>query len=405
MPNAPHTDVPLHRNVPDRRDSIGPQMHVDPVPAPGLHRPFTVGDVVEVRSAAEIVATLDATGRLEGLPFMPEMLQFCGQRFRVFRRADKTCDTISPVAMRRMHSAVHLEGVRCDGQAHGGCQASCLIFWKDAWLKAVSEPQRAASRVAHSPDRANDDQIRDVAECALRSSICRTTSQEPPEYVCQATELQRATTPLPWWDVRQYRSDLVSGNVTIGQFTAGIFRMSYNALLRWMRGVTGGYRVAQIITTLTNGKGQLFPIAGPLSKTPSEQLQLQPGEYVQVRSKEEILRTLDARGRNRGLSFDVEMLPYCGRTCRVLKRVERILDERTGRMRTLPNDCVILEGVVCSGHLSHGRLFCPRSIYPYWREIWLRRVPAPTPADIPVRGGDALEAHVACAYSQDQCHG
>ena len=53
------------------------------------------GDLVEVRSREEILATLDRYARLDALPFMPEMFQYCGQRYRVFKRADKTCDTIS----------------------------------------------------------------------------------------------------------------------------------------------------------------------------------------------------------------------------------------------------------------------------------------------------------------------
>ena len=53
------------------------------------------GDWVEVRSKEEILRSLDKNGRLEGLPFMPQMFQYCGQRFRVFKRAHKTCDTDS----------------------------------------------------------------------------------------------------------------------------------------------------------------------------------------------------------------------------------------------------------------------------------------------------------------------
>ena len=49
---------------------------------------------MEVRSADEILGTLDEHGRLDGLPFMPEMLEFCGRRVRVQSRAHKTCDTI-----------------------------------------------------------------------------------------------------------------------------------------------------------------------------------------------------------------------------------------------------------------------------------------------------------------------
>src|SRR2546429_350400 len=96
-----------------------------------------VGEIVEVRSENEILATLDDAARLDNVPFMPEMLQYCGERFRVFRRSDKTCDNIGEWSIRRMEDTVHLEGLRCDGSAHGGCEAACLIFWKEAWLKRV----------------------------------------------------------------------------------------------------------------------------------------------------------------------------------------------------------------------------------------------------------------------------
>src|SRR6185503_4165611 len=100
-----------------------------------------------VRSREEILSTLDGNGQLDGLPFMPEMLQFCGQRLPVFRRAHKTCDPPNGLQGRRMAAAVHLDGVRCDGSAHGGCQAGCLMFWKDAWLKKAdpADDVRAAA--------------------------------------------------------------------------------------------------------------------------------------------------------------------------------------------------------------------------------------------------------------------
>ena len=113
-------------------------MQAEKVPA-GQHVDLRVGEIVEVRSEADILATLDARGELESLPFMPEMLQFCGRRFRVDKLAVKLCDTIGSTGMYRMRNAVHLEGVRCDGQAHGGCQAGCLVYWKEAWLKRVAE--------------------------------------------------------------------------------------------------------------------------------------------------------------------------------------------------------------------------------------------------------------------------
>ena len=98
------------------------------------------GDWVEVLSKEDILRTLDENGRLDGLPFMPQMFKYCGQRFRVYKRAYKFSDTLrGHYAGRRLQDGFHLN-LRCDGQAYGGCQAGCLIFWKGAWLKPVDGP-------------------------------------------------------------------------------------------------------------------------------------------------------------------------------------------------------------------------------------------------------------------------
>jgi hypothetical protein len=107
------------------------------------------GDWVEVLSKEDILRTLDKNGRLDGLPFMPQMFKYCGQRFRIYKRAYKTCDTVSGhYTGRRLQDGFHLS-LRCDGQAYGGCQAGCLIFWKSAWLKPVDGP----AQVQYVPKR------------------------------------------------------------------------------------------------------------------------------------------------------------------------------------------------------------------------------------------------------------
>src|SRR3954453_17001004 len=93
------------------------------------------GEFVRVRPAAEIFAPLDERGMYEGLPFMPEMIKFCGRVLPVTQRADKTCAGDGVVY--RLYNTVHLQNVRCDGSAHDGCQAACLMFWKEAWLERV----------------------------------------------------------------------------------------------------------------------------------------------------------------------------------------------------------------------------------------------------------------------------
>jgi hypothetical protein len=101
-----------------------------------------------------------------------------------------------------------------------------------------------------------------------------------------------------------------------------------------------------------------------------EVLDLQPGELVEVKSEEEIKRTVDGAGRHRGLTFTAEMREYCGRQFRVFKRVRKIcLEGIPGEMRQLKNT-VILEGVICNG----GSRGCDRSCFLFWREAWLRRV-------------------------------
>jgi hypothetical protein len=104
-------------------------------------------------------------------------------------------------------------------------------------------------------------------------------------------------------------------------------------------------------------------------------LGLQPGELVEVRSREEITRTLDASGRHSGLTFNDEMAQHCGKQFRVRRRVTRIIDEGSGRMiQFKKNVCIALEGVVCTGDRTNRLWFCRRDLYPFWREAWLRRV-------------------------------
>ena len=54
------------------------------------------GDLVEVKSPAEVLATLDERGALEDLPFMPEMAALCGRRFVVDGRAESCLLYTSP---------------------------------------------------------------------------------------------------------------------------------------------------------------------------------------------------------------------------------------------------------------------------------------------------------------------
>jgi hypothetical protein len=321
-----------------------------------------VGDLVEVRSAEEIHGTLDVTGKVDALPFMPEMLAHCGKRFRVSGRAYKACDTIEWRQLRKMENAVHLEDLRCDGSAHGGCQAGCLLYWKDAWLKRVDEAESNGSEPpADAPSAV-------TKETLLAAAVTEEQSAGgEPVYSCQATELLRATTrTLKWWEPDQYVEDVRSGNATVPNVVRGLLVGFFNKFQQ------ANAQVLPRLCLIHDCKPYPFVLGGAKQGQTDERLGLEPGDLVEVKSKEEIFATLDERDRNRGLRFDSEMLHYCGMRARVLRRVEHIIDEQSGKMIHIKGDCIILDGVVCTGTYHRS---CPRRIFPYWRESWLKRVP------------------------------
>jgi hypothetical protein len=349
---------------------------------------YRVGDWVEVRTKEEILRTLDSNGLLEGMPFMPEMLQYCGQRFRVHKRAHKTCDysTLFPNHTRRLKDTVHLQ-TRCSGEAHDGCQSGCLLYWKHAWLKPVIASGTPLVEIGSA--KASTQQGPAGCTEARLSECIRVPGSDPasPTYICQTTEIPRATTPLAPWDIRQYIEDYQSGNVSFSRLITGLIyavyyrvssarRLDYIGLgrfLRWLYNtfnpLWGGHLYPRLKGTI--------PVGQP---TPNIKLNLQPGELVRVKSHREILQTVTTQNQNRGMSWDAELVPYCGKTYRVLRKVDRLIDEKTCKMLVMKSPCIALESVVCQARYSKCRMLCPKEMFPFWREIWLERVaPAQTP--------------------------
>jgi hypothetical protein len=315
------------------------------------------GELVRVRSAAQIFATLDADGAFDGLPFMPEMLQFCGRTLPVSHRAHKTC--AGDGLPRRMHNTVHLRNVRCDGSAHDGCQAACRIFWKEAWLERAENGRAPVARPLDAGEQAF---VANTLQPATRAPAA--AQGEEPLYRCQATQIPAASSRLRVREVDQYVKDLQ--NRSLLKVLRGLLIEAFNI---WQERSRRFLPEALLIAG-----GRTYPfVDGPLEKgtTPSDKLDLEPGDLVRIKSKDEIVATLDRTNRNRGLTFDGEMADYCGRTARVRARVNRLIEESTGEMIEINSDCIILEGVVCVGDYHR---FCSRGIYPYWREIWLERV-------------------------------
>jgi len=267
---------------------------------------------------------------------------------------------------------VHLN-LRCDGSAHDGCQAGCELFWKEAWLRPISRSVTDAGAKAEDVNP-----ISEISEGTARkwTRLPSPAGCKEPKYVCQATQLYGITTQIKWWDLRQYIEDYTSGNVGLWRIFSGfLYSMYYNLS---QAGIGLGPAMAWFYDKICFlWGGSLFPRrTGTIpvgQSTPSVSLNLRPGELVRVKSHREILRTLDSSSRNRGLLWDAEMSPFCGGTYQVLRRVSRIIDEKSAKMVDMKNPCIVLDSVFCQSRYSGCRMFCPRGIYSYWREIWLER--------------------------------
>jgi hypothetical protein len=299
-----------------------------------------VGELVRIRSLEEISATLDANGCLDGLPFMPEMAKHCGTTGTVFRCVDKIYDYGGRKDLRRMKYAVLIAGLRCDGSAHDGCQARCYMLWKTAWIARAEAPAAVTKRPSSS-------------SISLGATFVKGGNGADRKYVCQFTELARASSRMSPWDPRQDLRPLLAGNVTMAAFSVAILTRLFNFAQR-LRGGIG------------------FPPSQRRSSAVSVRtdLNLQPGELVRVRDPEMIFETLDRSGKNRGLWFDRDMLKHTKQHHKVLARVERIIDDASGRMLRMKTPCIILEGIDASGEQLG---FCPQHDFPYWREAWLER--------------------------------
>jgi hypothetical protein len=309
---------------------------------------FRRSEWAEVRGLEEIKSTLDAEGKLDGLPFMPEMAKYCGKIFSVSHRADRVfLDRLYYVA--QLKDTVFLENIRCDGQAHDGCQMRCQLFWKEQWLKPAILPSPC-------PDFCGDHR---EAVVDKKGTVSLISIDYPTRrgscFTCQATELVRASNRLPWWDPRQYVRDIIHGETTIRELFVDYKGRAKQKVFRLLQ---------------RNRKPVEYPISQP---TPTESLKLQPGEWVEVKSLAEIQATLDANGKNRGLGFAPDQAEFCGKRYCVAGRVDKLIQEWSGEMQSITNT-VELESVNCNGRLYRS---CPRNCYHLWREIWLRREKAP----------------------------
>jgi hypothetical protein len=96
------------------------------------------------------------------------------------------------------------------------------------------------------------------------------------------------------------------------------------------------------------------------------------GDIVQIRSRDEIQRTLDKNNKLEGCAFLEDMWQYCGTKQKIIKKVNNFYDEANSRMCKARNT-VLLEGVYCSGK-GKNKPTCDRMCLYFWKEDWLEQM-------------------------------
>jgi hypothetical protein len=96
------------------------------------------------------------------------------------------------------------------------------------------------------------------------------------------------------------------------------------------------------------------------------------GDWVKVRSREEILSTLDPFKELKGCAFLPGMYQYCGTQQRVLRSMRYFMDERDYKLKKA-RGVILLENIICNGTATFGE--CDRCCFLFWREEWLEKAP------------------------------
>jgi hypothetical protein len=121
---------------------------------------------------------------------------------------------------------------------------------------------------------------------------------------------------------------------------------------------------------------RLCKLTGRSTKPPASSggipsAQLQAGDWVRVRSREEIEGDLNYWRQVRGCAFMPKMAEYCGTIHRVVKSMKRFVDERDLKVKKA-SGIILLEWVMCKGTAEFDR--CDRSCLHFWREEWLEKL-------------------------------
>ena len=196
---------------------------------------------------------------------------------------------------------------------------ACRIYWKHAWLRPIEEGDAGIEAAAGDSEK---------LRARLKVKVGRASVFLP---IDRAFQVDRSFPTRGWPRARIALTEIRNGDIGILQ------ALQMFALYVWQK----------ILRKLDCDSW----LRGPHQRTPTQSLNLQPGELVRVKSRAQIVQTLDHKMSNRGMRLCYEMMRCCGREAEVRYRVDRLINERTGRMREI-TDTVTLSSMRGCGSLG-----------------------------------------------------
>ena len=341
-----------------------------PRPASTSFSEFLPGELVRVRRLEDIRASLGKDAYCQGCRFTESMAQFCGQDFPILKKVECYYDEAKGV-MLACDGIYLLAGAHCDGSAFpagGGCDRTCLLFWRREWLEQVDKPDPPEAARGH-----------DSAGSIQPATATPSSASDPPSLpatptdtlTCQLRAGGAGASEPTLWRIRRRGRSVRRAILRIGnRMYWRSHRIFFKVSKRLMRLLWPSFSRLQ-----DRAKTEVPPSKKhePDLSCASTLASYRAGNLVRVRSWTDILSCLDELNCTQGCYFMPSMKRYCGQEFRIVNAVERFYDEVKGKVRRCRN-VYFLDGVHCDGTGNPHTTGCDRTCYIFWRTEWLEPV-------------------------------
>jgi hypothetical protein len=99
---------------------------------------YAAGDIIRVKSKAEISENIDSMNKLDGCLFMNQMWDYCGMEFKIMRVVRHFFDEHQYKMYKPRAPLYLLKGSLCNGEVASfkhRCDHYCYFFWHEDWLE------------------------------------------------------------------------------------------------------------------------------------------------------------------------------------------------------------------------------------------------------------------------------